>query len=140
MPRPLLLLILAAIASSSALAAEVYKWTDAAGVVHYSDTKPPDDAKAQLLTLTSTTTTESDAVAAEPEPEPEEKPADGALAGSPQRAELRCEQARSNLELLQSKYTVGLDTGAGGQAQVLDDAQRQRQIASAQTLIATYCK
>jgi len=55
-------------------------------------------------------------------------------------AERRCADARNNLELLQSKYTVGLDPQGTGKPEILDDQARQAQIARAQTLIATDCK
>ena len=47
--------------------------------------------------------------------------------------------ARANLEVLQRNGPVGMDTGAA-KPQPLDDATRQRQIGSAQAIIATYCK
>ncbi|MGH8119962.1 MAG: DUF4124 domain-containing protein [Gammaproteobacteria bacterium] len=43
-----LMLALALLASQEALAVKVYQWTDEEGVVHYSDTPPPEDAVAEI--------------------------------------------------------------------------------------------
>lgn len=138
------LLVLACV-SAAATAGDVYKWTDAGGVVHYSDTEPASEIKAQRLHLTETTTTEAAAPSADQTGDsaaaaPPAKPPEGALISSVQTAERRCEQARKNLEVLQSKGAVGFDAQGTGKAEVLDDQARQAQIARAQSLIANYCK
>ena len=43
-----LMLTMALLASQNAMALKVYQWTDAEGVVHYSDTPPPDDASSAI--------------------------------------------------------------------------------------------
>lgn len=138
------LLLVLAVASAPAAAADVYKWTDAGGVVHYSDTEPANELKAQRLHLTETSTNEVAAGTTESgEPmsaaRPDKTP-DGTLVSAVQSAERRCADARNNLELLQSKYAVGLDPQGTGKPEVLDDQARQAQIARAQTLIAANCK
>ncbi len=45
--------LLLSITSSSAIANEVYTWTDANGVVHYGD-RPPDGQKAQVINVRET--------------------------------------------------------------------------------------
>jgi hypothetical protein len=45
--------LLVSIASGKAIATEVYRWTDANGVVHYGD-KPPDGQKAQIINVRET--------------------------------------------------------------------------------------
>jgi hypothetical protein len=50
-----------------------------------------------------------------------------------------CANARSNLELLQSKFQVSVPD-ATGKAVPLDDKARQAQIASVNAQIATFCK
>jgi len=142
------LLIVLVTGSMAAAAADVYKWTDAAGVVHYSDTEPAAQVNAQKLHLFGAATSEVAPGATGGANAAEESGEDaaaktklpGTLASAVQSAEKRCDQARTNLELLQSKFTVGLDSGGTGKAEVLDDQARQAQIAAAQTLIATYCK
>ena len=50
-----------------------------------------------------------------------------------------CATARSNLELLQSKFQVNV-TDANGKAVPLDDKSRQVQIADMNAQISLYCK
>jgi hypothetical protein len=51
LPRAALrILAIAVLALASAAAADVFKWTDASGKVHYGD-RPPEDAKAQKLEI-----------------------------------------------------------------------------------------
>ena len=147
MQRCFLFAVLAC-AVPAASAADVYKWTDAGGVVHYSDTEPAADVKASKLHLRGTTATESDlttaagnadqatgaAAAADTRP-----PAGMQVSAGPNAGRI-CEQARSELELLQSGAAVGLDTRGTGNPVPLDDNARQAQIARAQALIARYCK
>ena len=45
----LALLVTAALASTGAIAAEIYKWKDEKGVVHYSNSPPPKGANATVL-------------------------------------------------------------------------------------------
>ena len=127
----------------AAFAADVYKWTDAGGVVHYSDTEPAGASDVQLVHLNGTATAGTTQANAEANPAMAEaaKPAQGTLvAAKSENGDKLCAQARSNLELLQSNQPVGLDPGGSGKAEPLDDAARQRQIANAQSLIARYCK
>ncbi|MFZ1324743.1 MAG: DUF4124 domain-containing protein [Candidatus Contendobacter sp.] len=55
----ILALILSAVASSTA-SAQIYKWTDASGQVHYGQKKPADTDQAQSLNIPSTPTTSVD--------------------------------------------------------------------------------
>jgi len=137
--------IVLALAAAAVQAAEMYKWTDAAGVVHYSDSEPPAQVKASKVHVAGTKTAGASDAAANDADEPEAAAAkavaaDDTLASKVQSAERRCEQARANLEVLQGKFTVGMDISGTGKAEPLDDKQRQAQIAAAQTVIATYCK
>jgi len=143
MKRIMIVLVLACAAASAAAAdkQQVYKWTDANGVVHFSDAPPPQDTKnVQSLHLAGGTTTAGTTAAAD-------KPKDATLAGvtaanavpdATDEAAL-CKQARANLELLQGKTPVGI-AGTDGKAQVLDDEARDRQIANAKVAISRFCK
>jgi hypothetical protein len=134
-----------------ASAAEVYKWTDAGGVVHYADTEPAAALNAQRLHVRGSGTTEAgangeaarSAGAADTDTGPQADAA--ALAGTKvvngaEAAARRCQQARANLEQLQSNYPVGLDAAGDGKAQALTVAAREQQTRRAQTMIAAYCK
>ena len=131
--------------ASVASAADVYKWTDPAGVVHYTDAEPAADTKAERIHVAGmgkppAAAADGDAAPGDSDANPGAAPAPSTVVTSDQAAQTRCEVARKSLEVLQSKGAVGLDTGAGAAPQPLDDAARQAQIARAQSMIATYCK
>ncbi len=137
--------IVLALAAAGVQAADLYKWTDAGGVVHYADSEPPAPIKSTKVHVAGTKTAGAPDAAANDADEPEAAAAKantpgGALASNVQSAARRCEQARANLEVLQGKLDVGMDISGTGKPQPLDDKQRQVQIATAQTVIATYCK
>jgi hypothetical protein len=147
---PLLALLLVGTFAYAATEGQVYKWTDAGGVTHYSDAPPPKDAQnVQMVKVTGG----SHSVSAGNNTETAEKPpaADAAATAPPASTQntamadtannrvKACAQARANLELLQSKFAVSL-AGANGQATPLDDKGRQAQIADANAQIALYCK
>jgi hypothetical protein len=138
--------LIALLASAAAVqAAEAYKWVDANGVMHYSDTAPPPEAQAQLVHLKGTGVTTAPAAiengsADTEDGKPAAKKAPETLVSSVMSDEKRCAVARANLEALQRSGPVALDTGGKGTPQPLSDNERLRQIAGAQTIIATYCR
>jgi hypothetical protein len=147
MNRAALLVVLCLVLGSAwAGQGQVYKWTDAGGVVHYSDAPPPKDAQnVQIVRVTGGD--RPHAVAGEEGAEPAEKPKDETAAppqtttlpDTPDNRAKACATARRNLELLQSKFPVSM-TGPDGKPQALDDKQRQAQIADTNAQIALYCK
>ncbi|MGH8042704.1 MAG: DUF4124 domain-containing protein [Rudaea sp.] len=148
MNRKLVLLALSCFVVVGAYAADqqVYKWTDASGVVHFSDSPPPKDAQnVQMIRLSGSDRPRS--VGTTENSEPGSKPADadanatgGNAAASPSDANAKaCATARNNLDLLDSKMPVSV-TGADGKPIPLDDKARQAQIAAANANIALYCK
>jgi len=142
MRRELFMIALSSVAGFAA-AADVYKWTDDGGVVHYSDAQPPDAKNAQMVHLVGSTTTQpARAAIAPPEAgdaaEPAPAPTNPVVTGAA-LPQLRCDQARKNLEVLQSAGEVGHDDGTG-KAQPLSAAARDAEIAQAQAVIARNCK
>jgi hypothetical protein len=107
-----------------AQAADLYKWTDDKGVLHYSDTPPPGHADATRVRVKSGVSDESAPPAAATAVAEADKPKDAAKPNPPAPAPMdrntACEQARSNLNLLQSKYAV-----ADASGKPLDDKTRQ---------------
>lgn len=130
-------------------AEDVYKWTDAGGVVHYSDAPPPQDtANVQRVRVSGGAGRgmgqegQSPTNASDPSKDAEKPPPQQASTvpdNSENRVKL-CNQARANLELLQSKYQVSFDKENSGKPQLLDEKARQAQIADAQDQIAVFCK
>ena len=145
MNRVVILFGLACAAASAGAAdkQQVYKWTDANGVVHFSDAPPPNDTKnVQSLHLAGGMAT---AAASPTEDKPKDAtgaaaaPASATPSSTPPDEATLCKQSRDNLELLQGKTPVGI-TGADGKAVVLDDKARDAQIANAKLAISRFCK
>ena len=147
MNRKLVLLVLSCfMVGAYAADRQVYKWTDAAGVVHFSDSPPPKDAKdVQLMRVSGGDRPRS--VDNSPTSELGSNPATDANSGAgntapadPKDANAKaCATARNNLNLLQSKMPVSV-TGPDGKPVPLNDKARQAQIAAANANIALYCK
>lgn len=125
---------------------QVYKWTDAAGVVHFSDSPPPKDAKdVQLMRISGGDRPHS--VNSPPNGEPGDaltadanSSAGNAAPPDAKDANAKaCATARNNLDLLQSKMPVSV-TGPDGKPIPLNDKARAAQIAAANANIALYCK
>jgi hypothetical protein len=124
---------------------QVYKWTDAAGVVHFSDAPPPKDATGvQLMRVSGNDRPHSVDTGSNTEPGSKPEGEDGgtpaAAPPDPKDANAKaCATARNNLDLLQSKMPVSV-TGPDGKALPLDDKARAAQIAAANANIELYCK
>lgn len=141
MTRTIFFLALTAASTAFAASGQVYKWTDAQGVVHYSDAPPPStQANVQTVRVTGgdrphdvgATTSEPNAT--------QQQPGQNQVAqNAPSDFAKNCATARSNLELLQSKYQVSV-TDSNGKALALDDKSRQVQIADMNAQISLYCK
>ena len=142
-------LLLCALLGAAALAhaEQVYKWTDAQGITHYSDAPPPQDTQnVQTVRVSGGdrphAVQPTDTAAAAPDPA---KPAAGPQPGSnvADTAENRaknCATARNNLEMLQSKFPVSMPNKDGKQEAVADDKARQAAIADARAQIAQFCQ
>ena len=141
-PAALLVLLCAAACAWSADRQQVYKWTDANGVVHFTDTPPPRETKdVQALHLIGGTTAAAEPAAADDKPKDAANPAQtGATAAADADQAALCKQAHANLELLQSNTPVGIPGPDGKATTPIDDKTRQGQIASATLAVSRYCK
>ncbi|MBD8635941.1 DUF4124 domain-containing protein [Stenotrophomonas sp. 169] len=121
--RTLICLSFLLLATSPALAGQVYKWKDANGVTQYSENPPP-GKKFETRQITGDPGSRVPASAA-----PAETPV------APQ-----CATARANLALLDGSGAVMQDTDGDGKADSpLDDTQRQNQRALAEAAAKAYC-
>ncbi|MES2402719.1 MAG: DUF4124 domain-containing protein [Pseudomonadota bacterium] len=128
-----------------ASAQQIYKWKDANGVTHFSQTPPASGAHYTRMHLTSEPDVSSNPPQAaetdnsEPGTSAPQKTA-ASSATQPDtasnRAEL-CKQLTSNINLLQGKQPVV--TGGDGKQQVMSDSAREAQLATAQAQQAQYC-
>lgn len=127
------LLLLAPLAT-----AQVYKWTDASGTVHYSETPPAQGTKYAKVTTTGTVeplaapTPSNTADHRETPAEPTE-----AMADTPENRSKLCESLNTNLTALKGSSPVVMQQE--GKTVALDDAQRQQQIESAQGQYNQFC-
>lgn len=127
-------------------AQQIYKWKDASGVTHFSQTPPTNGAHYSKMHLTSEPDVSSNpAPSADAAPEAnsgDAAPTQRAAAGGTQadtptnRASL-CKQLTSNISLLQGKQPVV--TGSPGKQQVMSDSAREQQLKTARAQQTQYC-
>jgi hypothetical protein len=122
-----------------------YKWTDQNGRVTYGD-HPPLGVKAEKIRISTGTSSaagsssEETSLPGDTEAKPQPDTTKAVASGpSPEEAQRLCEQARSNLEILQDHALIR-QTDADGNVLILDDSQKQEQINTAKTIIQRYCK
>lgn len=129
-------------------AQQIYKWKDASGVMHFSQTPPANGAHYTKMQLSS----ETAAAARPPAPDTSAPGRDGPDTAAPpprsadrttrpdtpsNRASL-CKQLGSNISLLQGKQPV-VTAGDNGKQQVMSDSAREQQLATARSQQAQYC-
>lgn len=136
-----------ACAAGLASAQQIYKWKDASGVTHFSQTPPASGTHYSKMHLAN-----EPEVSSNPPPAsgpasaastggniaPQQPASSGTQADTPSnRAEL-CKQLGSNISLLQGKQPVVTGSDNGKQ-QVMSDDARERQLATARAQQAQYC-
>jgi hypothetical protein len=120
-------------AASLAAAADVYKWTDDKGVVHYGDAPPEGFASTRIEVR--------EAPAPTPVAEPSTAP--GAAEAAKTAAATNtsnCDLARRNLEVFGSAAAVTMDRDGDGKPEPLDETQRTEELTRNQELVRIYCK
>ncbi|RUL71419.1 DUF4124 domain-containing protein [Dyella choica] len=125
--------------------AQVYKWTDAHGTVHYSETPPPTGTKYSQVSVNAGT---SAPAAGENPPAASgssnsSSPASGSSTSQPpmedtpeNRAKL-CTSLKANIGTLQGKGPVVMNNG--GQQQLLNADQRKQQLDASQSQYSQFC-
>ncbi len=146
------LAILLTLASFNA-SAELYKWKDAQGVLHITDTPPPPNVKSESVRAPSSSAGIAPASAPaapktifekEAELNKEKKAKEEADKKAAQKREEEaqkqkaCEQARGQLTTLQNAPRV-VTYDDKGERVYMDDAQRQQKIDEAQSAVGKYC-
>lgn len=132
--------------------AEIFKWTDSQGKVHYGDQPPSSTtpntfdpgtsaaAEARALELRREAATEAARKRLEQTRAREESSQQRAAEWEEsQRKAKNCQRARGNLELLQRAHMRLRTVGDAGQSGVLDEAARQVAIERANQTIAENC-
>ncbi|HNR90902.1 MAG TPA: DUF4124 domain-containing protein [Dokdonella sp.] len=132
-PSISVLVLLLAVAGPLA-AQQVYTWTDANGVKHFSDEPPPPNVKdtKKVVVRGGVTSTEDANKVAEKETTGK-GPSMAAAAGySPEDIKRNCATARRNLDVLQQSKP-------GADAEVEVQVEHQERIGKAQQQIALFC-
>jgi Domain of unknown function (DUF4124) len=135
LPLALVLLLLA-----PAVAAQVYKWTDPRGTVHYSETPPPQGTRFKRIDTNGMEQPASPAPAKASSPaEAAAKPSAGTgdMPNTPENRARLCSSLKANLDLLKGKEGVVLEEG--GKSVPLDETQRNQQIALADQQYQQFC-
>jgi hypothetical protein len=133
--------------ASFASAQQIYKWKDANGVTHFSQTPPSSGTHFTKMHLAGAPDVSSNPPPAADNGEnaepgtrapPSTPPASSTRPDTAaNRAEL-CKQLSSNISLLQGKQPV-VTGGAGGKQEVMSDNAREAQLATARAQQAQYC-
>ena len=121
--------------------AQVYKWVDGKGTVHFSQTPPPAGVTYEVIRLSSDTTsaTASSAPATEASVAPERSGSmASSLANTPANRAALCKQLRQNLALLSGNEALNM-AGADGKPVALEGKRRALQKANTEAQIRQYC-
>ena len=118
---------------------QAYKWKDAQGVTHYSDSPPPAGTKVEKIKTSGVVIPPAGNPAPAAASTAAAKPAAGAVADTPANRAKLCDQLRKNADTLSKEKNVSVDDGKGG-SRLLDDAGRARQVETTQAQITLYCK
>ncbi len=142
-----LLLLLALAGLPLAAGAQVYKWTDANGTVHYADAPPAGGAKYQDVKVATHTTSAPDTPQTTTASRPDDKAAggDGDATQPPSRVEdtpdnrkKLCDNLDANIKLLTSDRVV-VTQDADGHEKAMSDDGREQQLAQARRQQAKFC-
>lgn len=134
--RPALAALLLVFATQAFAAGEVYKWTDEKGVVHYTETPPPDrDFEKKKVDAAPAATPEAAAA-----PAPAAAPQDGSQAAAPESPiQSNCATARTNVDQLERNKDVRVDLNGDGQAEILTEEQHAAELKRNRALVEIYC-
>lgn len=141
-----LLILVALLLLPPLAAAQVYKWTDASGTVHYSEAPPATGTKFVKVTTTGTVEplgapSSEESSQARPAPQgnqtEEGEPAEP-VADTPENRSKFCDSLKANLAALRGSGPVVMQQD--GKSVALDDDQRQQQIDAAQSQHDQFCQ
>ena len=154
MPRlPAFVFAAAALALAASADAQVYKWKDAKGVTHYSDSAPAAGVEYQKVQISSNTATAIVATPASPASttaaasaakaaQPATQPAPASTAKIPDTAANRaklCKDLDRNIGMLDSDQPLTSGDASAPQ-QNMSDVQRRQELATARAQKQQYCQ
>ena len=132
--------------AQQAPAAEVYRWVDAAGEVHYSATPPPDGQQAEQMNVRVGKGSAPAPVASPGQPagapaQPGEKSPDRKARDDPEyeaERQKQCANARSIVERLEAR-PAAMYRREDGSHQRYSQAEREKMIGDARAFQAEHC-
>ena len=130
------LLLLAPLAT-----AQVYKWTDASGTVHYSEAPPAQGVKYSKVTTTGTVQPLAKPPATEAADASDSSKTSGGtmpMADTPANRKSLCTSLETNLSTLRGDAPVVMQQG--NKTTALDAAQRKQQLDTTQAQYDQYCR
>lgn len=137
--------LLCALAASGAMAEEVYKWTDAEGVTHFS-AQPPANRQAEQIQVMAPPPTAPAEAKPQADGAPPKDPAEKSDAPTPEEiAEIErkraadCEAAKRNLDTLKTRVHVRIRDEKTGEDRYLTPEEHATQQKDAASHIDKYC-
>ena len=131
--------------SISSVNAEVYRWTDADGQVHYSQIKPNEKPDAESLKIkTQYKPTDAKVTKAKADVEKtkaaqaKQQEEDLSQLSREQLIQRNCEKARSYKASLQHQGDIAA-TGEDGKLKTLSEQERKTKLEQAENLVEQYC-
>lgn len=127
------LIVLALLMAAPLATAQVYKWSDASGTVHYSQSPPAKGTQFKQMKPDGDVDPTPPATAATIAP----KPIDTEVADTPANRANLCNTLKTSLTALQGTGAVVIQKD--GKQTVLDAAARKDETATAEAKIKQYC-
>jgi hypothetical protein len=132
------MIALALLLMAPLVSAQVYKWKDASGTVHYSQSPPPGGAaKFKQLKADTSVPPAPAASVAKPAAAATAQPAATTMADTPENRAKLCTSLQTNLAALKGSAPVVMQQG--GKQTALDDNARKQQASAAQAQYQQYC-
>jgi cytoskeletal protein RodZ len=143
MRRPSIALVLLLVAPLAS--AQVYKWTDAQGTTHYSETPPATGTKYSQVTVSgadvpaasSSSGSSTSSAPASSSSSSQSSDSSQSVADTPENRAKYCASLKSNITTLQGSAPVV--SQSGGQQQLLNADQRKQQLDASQSQYQQYC-
>lgn len=133
------MIALALLLMAPLVGAQVYKWKDANGTVHYSQTPPSSSGTPfkEMKPDTSVPPAPAASTAAPVAAPVTPPPTTTAVADTPENRAKLCSSLQTNLAALQSAAPVVMQQG--GKQTALDDSTRKQQASAVQAQYQQYC-
>lgn len=133
------LIVLALLLLAPLATAQVFKWTDASGTVHYSEAPPAQGTKFSRVTTTGTVEPLAPAASGQSADRPETQAGPAKpVADTPENRGKLCASLKTNLAALQGGGPVVMQQD--GKSVALDGDERKQKTASTQAQYDQYCR